>query len=54
MKDFPPGGFAGLSRRVNCLKPVIAAVNGFAFGKINLIFNILLHKYYFIRSKLQS
>ena len=31
-KDFPPSGFAGLSRRVDSLKPVIAAVNGLAIG----------------------
>ncbi len=26
------GGFGGLTRRVNCFKPIIAAVNGFALG----------------------
>ncbi|RIA93417.1 ClpP/crotonase-like domain-containing protein [Glomus cerebriforme] len=32
LKNFPTSGFAGLSRRVDCLKPIIAAVNGFAIG----------------------
>ena len=27
-----PGGFGGLHRRTSCLKPIIAAVNGFALG----------------------
>lgn len=31
MPPFPPGGFAGLTTRVG-KKPVIAAVNGFAYG----------------------
>lgn len=26
------GGFGGITRRFNCYKPIIAAVNGFAFG----------------------
>lgn len=31
MPPFPPGGFAGLTTRVG-KKPVIAAVNGYAYG----------------------
>jgi enoyl-CoA hydratase/carnithine racemase len=33
LKNFPKNGFAGISRRVDSLKPVIAAVNGFAIGE---------------------
>ncbi|RGB38158.1 ClpP/crotonase-like domain-containing protein [Rhizophagus diaphanus] len=32
LKNFPKSGFGGISRRVDSLKPVIAAVNGFAIG----------------------
>jgi len=30
--ELPPGGFAGITARFDLVKPVIAAVNGFAFG----------------------
>ncbi len=30
--DYPPGGFAGITRRFDLWKPVIAAVNGLCFG----------------------
>lgn len=30
--DYPPSGFAGLTRRFDLFKPVIAAVNGLALG----------------------
>ena len=30
--DYPPSGYAGLTHRFDCLKPVIAAVNGLALG----------------------
>ncbi|MFT7485817.1 MAG: enoyl-CoA hydratase/carnithine racemase, partial [Candidatus Paceibacteria bacterium] len=30
--QMPPSGFAGLTERYNCTKPIIAAVNGVAFG----------------------
>src|SRR3546814_13825059 len=30
--DLPPSGFGGMTTRFDLTKPVIAAVNGFAFG----------------------
>jgi enoyl-CoA hydratase/carnithine racemase len=36
LKNFPKSGFGGISRRVDSLKPVIAAVNGFAIGENKL------------------
>ncbi|CAG8705597.1 15610_t:CDS:2 [Acaulospora morrowiae] len=32
VSHFPPKGFGGLGRRTDILKPIIAAVNGFAMG----------------------